>query len=181
MMVRSACACAALLVALPASVLAADAGTATAAHVTFADLSWGSTRRSVRAGLEAQGFSYVAETPDDLYAGPAGSSAMKVICIFTPEDELVYVRVFLDGHASTAAVLDSLHREYGNPGHCNTQNTLCDWERGSEQVTYTAQGDPLAGPGQASLEYTAGGYLVEKYDFEVLHKEYDHGQKNDSM
>ncbi len=148
------------------------------AHVTFAGIPWATTRRDVRARLEALGFSYVASNPDDFYHGSVDGAGATLVCVFTPEDELTYVRVYFDDDAKVPAALDALHDEYGNPAHCDARETSCRWERGSEEVTYNAPSVAAATPNTPNVEYSETGLAV-KYDFEINHKEHQYHDKSD--
>jgi hypothetical protein len=134
-----------------------------AAAITFANLSWGSPRRSVRAALAADAFALVAQTPDDFYRGRFDGDGVTVECVFTPADELVFVRVIFDAPFGLAQLDAATSQAYGRPAACSGGRTRCRWERGDSTVTAIATGDPYAPPGQASLEYSAGGDLAARY------------------
>jgi hypothetical protein len=89
------------------------------------------------------------------------------------------VRVIFDADANAAALDASLNQRYGKAANCNAQDTQCRWERGGTTVTFAASGDPYAPPNAASLEYSAGSDLAERYDQEVNNKQYDRGEKTD--
>jgi hypothetical protein len=150
---------------------AANAAAPEGPHLTFENQQWGSTHRSVRSGLEAAGFRYFASEPgpidvsdlDDYYRGVLNGAGVTVACVYTPDDELVFVRVIFDANADVSKVDDTLQNEFGKAVSCNADNTACRWTHGSESLAYAAKGDPYAGQDQASLEFTAGGFLAEKY------------------
>ena len=159
--------------ALPASTAASAL---VPAHVTFEGIPWGSARRTARAQLEAAGFTYASSTPDDYYHGTVDGAGATVVCVFTPEDELTYVRVYFD--AAVPGVYDALHADYGNAAPCDPQHDVCRWERGTEEVTLTAH--PAAAPvaDTPDIEYSDTG-LAAKYDFEINHKEHQYHDKSD--
>jgi hypothetical protein len=111
--------------------------------------------------------------PDDYYHGSVDGAGATVVCVFTAEDELTYVRVYFD--AAVPSVPGILRQTYGNPAHCDRQT--CRWERGTEEVTLTA--NPAAGPVDTpNIEY-ADTELADKYDVEINHKEHQYHDKDD--
>jgi hypothetical protein len=163
---------AALIVALAAPA-AASAAAPPPAQITFDGLAWANARNNVRSRLASDGFSLIASTPDDFFRGTVDGNPATVTCVFTPDDELVYVRVIFDGNAGVAGIDAALGQAYGKPAYCNAQNTQCRWERGDSEVTSNAAGDPYAPDDQASLEYTAGGDLAAKYVVETQRTDRD--------
>lgn len=164
----------ALACATPSPAAASPAGS-----ITFGALTWGSTRRAVRSELAAEGLTLIASTPDDFYRGTVDGSGATITCIFTPDDELVFVRVIFDAEANAVALDASLTNAYGKAASCNAQDTQCRWERGGSTVAFAASGDPYAPPNAASLEYSAGGDLAQRYDQQINNKQYDRGEKSD--
>jgi hypothetical protein len=159
--------------------LAAPPAAAPAAGIAFAGLTWGNTRRSVRSALATDGFTLIASTPDDFYRGTVDGNGATVTCVFTPDDELVFVRVIFDPTSNRATLASALNADYGKPASCDAADTTCRWQRGDTQVTYLAAGDPYAAPGEASLEYSAGGDLAQRYDQQINNKQFDRGEKTD--
>jgi hypothetical protein len=155
------------------------AAAAPAAKITFENLAWGDSHRAVRAELQGQGFTQIAGSPADFYRGTLHGAGVTVECVFTPDDELVYVRVIFDRDTDLAAVSAALNADYGMPASCSTQNIRCRWERNGSDVTYATAGDPYAAPGQASLEYSAGSGLVARYTEETNNTEYDNDRGMD--
>jgi hypothetical protein len=144
-----------------------------APQITFANVPWADGRGDVRGRLEAAGFTLFASTPDDFYRGTVDGTPATVTCVFTPDDELVFVRVIFDRGADETAVATQVRRAYGAPANCSAPGTQCRWERGDSAVTYAAHGDPYAPDDQATLEYTAGGSLAEKYVVQTQHTDRD--------
>ena len=68
-------------------------------QLTFDHLTWATPRRDVRAQLAAEGFTYLTSTPDDFYRGTVDGAGAVVVCVFTPDDQLVFVRVLFDANA----------------------------------------------------------------------------------
>lgn len=160
--------------ALIASLIPAPAAAAAPpAQITFDGVAWANARSTVRSRLEADGFTLFASTPDDFYRGAVDGNPATVTCVFTPDDELVFVRVIFDHGADTAGVDALLRQAYGPPADCNAQTTQCRWERGDSEVTYEARGDVYAPDDQATLEYTADGALAAKYTVQTQHTERD--------
>jgi hypothetical protein len=149
----------------------AAASAAARPQITFDGLAWADARNAVRSRLASDGFTLIATTPDDFFRGTVDGNPATVTCVFTPDDELVDVRVIFDPDAGVAGVDAALHQAYGKPAYCNGRNTQCRWERGDSDVTFNVAGDPYAPDGQASLEYTAGGNLAAKYVVETQHTE----------
>jgi hypothetical protein len=145
--------------------------------VTFDGLGWGTARRNVRSDLASHGYALFASTPDDFYRGAVDGAAATVECVFTPDDQLVFVRVIFDGPAGD--VTSALTAEYGKAESCNNQKGPCRWQRGGTAVTYATSGDPYAAPGQPSLEYSAGSGLEARYDEEVNDTENDNDRGMD--
>jgi hypothetical protein len=155
------------------------AAAAPADGITFGGLTWGETRRGVRAELASGGFTLIASTPDDFYRGTVDGNGATVTCVFTPSDELVFVRVIFDAGANAAALDASLTQRYGKAASCNEDATQCRWERNGATVAFVASGDPYAPAHDASLEYSAGGDLAERYDQQINNKQFDRGEKTD--
>lgn len=164
-----------MLPCAPAPALARAAGPVTA--VTFQNVAWGTARRNVRSELGTQGFTLLASTPDDIFRGSVDGVPSTVECVFTPDDQLVFVRVIFD--RPSADIGSALAEAYGKAASCNAQNGPCRWERGGTAVTYAASGDPYAGAGQPSLEYSAGSGLVARYYEEVNNTENDNDRGMD--
>jgi hypothetical protein len=172
-------ACAQTAALFVSAALATPAAAAPADGITFGGLTWGETRRSVRGELGADGFTLIASTPDDFYRGTIDGNGATVTCVFTPGDELVFVRVIFDASANAAALDASLTQRYGKAASCNEQATQCRWERNGSTVAFAASGDPYAPAHDASLEYSAGGDLAERYDQQINNKQFDRGEKTD--
>jgi hypothetical protein len=164
---------AAVLAVVAALAPGAHAAAGPGANVTFEDVPWGATRRAVRAQLASRGFTLFASTPDDFYRGTFDANGVTVESVFAPDDELVFVRVIFDRQSDAAQILGALHREYGKAASCDARVIRCRWERGTSEVTLTGAGDPYAPPGQASLEYSAGGSLAARYAEQVNGTERD--------
>lgn len=165
---------AALLAPLPSAGASASAN----AHITFAGVPWASTRRSVRARFEAAGLTYVSSTPDDYFHGKVNGAGATVVCIFTPEDELTFVRVFFDDGSPIPDVYGMLAQNYGTAAHCDAEHRLCRWERGTEEVTLTANPAAAPVPNTPNIEYSDTD-LAYRYDVEINHKEHQYHDKSD--
>jgi hypothetical protein len=113
----------------------------------------------------------VASTPDDIFRGTVDGVPATVECVFTPDDQLVFVRVIFD--RPSADIASAIEDAYGKAVACNAQNGSCRWEHGGAAVTYAPSGDPYAGAGRPSLEYSAGSGLVARYYEEVNNTEND--------
>lgn len=170
---------AAVLTVLFALGAVAHAAAESSPKITFENLAWGDTHRAVHAALTGEGFTQIAGSPADFYRGSLDGSGATVECVFTPDDELVFVRVIFDQGADLASVYAALNQSYGAAAACDAQDTRCRWERGSSIVTYAAAGDPYAGPAEASLEYSAGGSLAARYIEEVNNTENDNDRGMD--
>jgi hypothetical protein len=158
---------------------AASAAAEPSATITIENLAWGDTHRAVRAALTADGFTPIAGSPADFYRGSLDGAGVTAECVFTPDDQLVFVRVIFDPGADRAAVVAAVNQADGTPAACDAQRTHCRWERGSSAVAYAAAGDPYAGPNQASLEFSAGGSLAAGYAEETNNTEYDNDRGMD--